>query len=96
MPLDTHRSERVKKERESKSNQPICIWLIKSVVWDDTYPWQPREWQPLPCTITLKNLAEVRTNLQTHQGQQQEREGAPEQDLELKTTAHLPEGVRII
>ena len=54
------------------------------------------QWQPLPGTITLKNSAEVRTNLQTHQGQQQEREGAPEQDLELETTADLPEGVHII
>ena len=38
------------------------------------YPRQPREWQPPPGTVTLRNSVEILTNLYTHLDQQRGRE----------------------
>ena len=34
------------------------------------YPWQPRERQPPPGSVTLRNSVEILTNLYTHLDQQ--------------------------
>ena len=39
------------------------------------YPWQPREQQPPPGTVTLRNSVEIFTNLYTYHGQPRGRQG---------------------
>ena len=42
---------------------------IRASSWVHSYLWQPREWQPPPGTVTLRNSVEIFTNLYTHQSQ---------------------------
>ena len=64
------------------------------------YPRQPRERQPPPSTVTLRNSVEILSNLYTHHGQPRGREGRGKllhRSMIWGLKLHdLPEWVRII
>ena len=58
-----------------------CLWKlvvvpskIRASSRAHRYPWQPRERQPPPDTVTLRNSVEILTNLYTYHGQPRGRE----------------------
>ena len=48
------------------------------------YPQQPRERQPPPGTVTLRNSVEIRTNLYTYHSQPRGREGECDTAVQMR------------